>query len=118
MVSQEYGPPPQGGTSWEDYAKASLLIPMYADIIEHVESSVQKVQRSAIHKDSGWEKDLEILLKEHAKTQLLVPVPGWKFASKSDKGKDFMKLGSIAVQEKKLAKYETQRAPFFPVTKH
>ncbi|KAG9084013.1 hypothetical protein FRC06_004273 [Ceratobasidium sp. 370] len=111
---REYGPPPQGGTSWEDYAKSSPLIPMYADIIEHVESSVHKVQRSLIHKDPTWEKDLEILLKDHAKTQLLVQVPGRKFASKSDRGKDFMKLGSIALQDTNvLAKYETQHALFF-----
>ncbi|KAG8726525.1 hypothetical protein FRC10_007000, partial [Ceratobasidium sp. 414] len=106
---REYGPPPQGGTSWEDYEKASPLIPIYADIVEHVENSVHKVHRSRIHKDPAWEKDLDILFKDHAKTHLLTPVPGRKFATKSDKGKDYFKLGSMAIQDRGvLAKYETQ----------
>ncbi|KAG8704364.1 hypothetical protein FRC09_003599 [Ceratobasidium sp. 395] len=111
---RDYGPPPQGKTSWEDYEKASPLIPLHADVVEHVEDMVHKVQRSHIHKDPSWEKELEILLKDHAETQLLTPVLGRNFATKSDRGKDYFKLGTVALQDKDgLAKYEARRAPFF-----
>ncbi|KAG8711999.1 hypothetical protein FRC09_020314 [Ceratobasidium sp. 395] len=102
------------GTSWEDYEKASALIPLHADVVEHVEELVHKVQRSRNHKDPSWEKEVGILLKDHVETQLSIPVSGRKFATKSDRSKDYFKLGTIALQDKDgLAKYETLRTPFF-----
>ncbi|CAE6531617.1 unnamed protein product [Rhizoctonia solani] len=111
---RDHGPPPQGGTCWEDYEKASLLIPLYDKIIAEVETSVTQIKRSHVHKDPVWEKDLDILMHDHSRTKILAPEPGRKFASPADKSKDFFKLGSIALQDKDgLAKYEEQRAPYF-----
>lgn len=41
MRIYEYGPPPQGGTTWEDYEKRSPIIPLLADVVEHVETRVR-----------------------------------------------------------------------------
>ncbi|KAG9103211.1 hypothetical protein FRC06_011751 [Ceratobasidium sp. 370] len=107
---REYGPPPQGKASWDDYAKASVLIPMYADIVQHVEGSITGIQRSHIHKNPPWERDLEILMQDHTKTKALVIVPGREVASPADRSKDYFKSGLATLQDTDaLDKYAEQR---------
>lgn len=40
---QRHGPPPQGGTSWEEYSTISSVIPTMMDIVKHVEESVRGI---------------------------------------------------------------------------
>ncbi|KAG8725220.1 hypothetical protein FRC09_005675 [Ceratobasidium sp. 395] len=98
---KEYGPPPPGKAAWEDYEKASILIPMYDDIVKHdVEASVTGISRSHIHKDPAWEKDLKTLVNDHKTTGALVSTPGNSAATPSDLAKDYIKLGTTALQDK------------------
>ncbi|CAE6421588.1 unnamed protein product [Rhizoctonia solani] len=111
----EYGPAPQGRTTWEDYEKICPLVPFFTKFTRHFQDSVEGIQKqSHIHKVPAWEKDLITLARDHAHTKLLTPVSGREFATKSDQAKDFYKQGSISLQNSKsLANYATKRQMYF-----
>ncbi|KAG9107655.1 hypothetical protein FRC07_008592 [Ceratobasidium sp. 392] len=107
---RSHGPVPQGGTSWDDIEKASPLIPLYMDIVKHVEDSITGVQRSQIHKDPKWEKDLQLLMCDQATTKALVPVPGWDLATTSKPCNDHYQLGLTILQDTNaMDRYAVQR---------
>lgn len=82
--------------------------------LTHASIQITGVKRSRIHKDPPWEKDLVILMKDHTVTKILTPVPGHGFATTSDKGKDYFKLGLVQLQNgKALENYAAQRLPYF-----
>ncbi|KAF8594259.1 hypothetical protein BDV93DRAFT_565624 [Ceratobasidium sp. AG-I] len=109
-----YAPPPQGGSTWEQYEQMSVLVPTYAEIVKHVETSITRGRRSKIHKDPPWERDVMVLLNDQAKTNLHNSVPSRALAKSSDKGKDFIQLGTIKLQDgKSLAAYAEQRELYF-----
>ncbi|KAG9094064.1 hypothetical protein FRC06_011195 [Ceratobasidium sp. 370] len=111
---RSHGPAPQSGATWDDLAIASPLIPLYMDIVKHVKDSIARTQYSRVHKDPAWEKDLDVLMHDHALTQVMVPVPGREVPTTSKPCKDFFKLGSTILQDSDaLDKYTDQRTPFF-----
>ncbi|KAG8793015.1 hypothetical protein FRC12_004163 [Ceratobasidium sp. 428] len=104
-----YGAPPQGRASWEDYEKASILIPTYAEIVKHVQDS-----HSHVHKDPPWEKKLSTLMQDCTKTKALIPIPGCQIHSQSECSKDSHKAGVSALQDTDtLHKYAVLWAAYF-----
>ncbi|CUA73555.1 leucine--tRNA ligase [Rhizoctonia solani] len=80
---REFGPAPQGRTSWEDYEKICPLVPFFSKLTRRVQGSVKGIRRqSHIHKVPAWEKDLATLMRDHASTELLTAVPGRELATR------------------------------------
>ncbi|KAG8702783.1 hypothetical protein FRC09_004533 [Ceratobasidium sp. 395] len=109
---REYGPPPQN-SSWEQYGKASRVIPFYMGMIEHVEDDIIGISRSHIRKEVKHELDIQALMKEHHKHQIHTVVPGRKLKA-ADKPKDVRKAGVTTIREKSYLEdqYE-KRAVYF-----
>ncbi|KAG9084228.1 hypothetical protein FRC06_004158, partial [Ceratobasidium sp. 370] len=94
---REYGPPPQN-SSWEQYGTVSRVIPLYMDIIEHVENRITGISHSHVHKEVQCEIDIQALMKEHQKHQIHSVISG-RVVKPSDRVKDVWKAGVLAEEE-------------------
>ncbi|QRV87239.1 hypothetical protein RhiJN_15257 [Ceratobasidium sp. AG-Ba] len=105
---KNYGPPPQNA-SWEQYGRNSIIIPVLADVVKHVEDNITGISRSHIHKDPKHEADIQTLARTHRKFSTHKVEPGRAIKNK-DKAKDARKLGIIAIRnDGTLEKYHTKR---------
>ncbi|KAG9095335.1 hypothetical protein FS749_010645 [Ceratobasidium sp. UAMH 11750] len=105
---RDYGPPPQS-SSWQQYHKISSVIPLFMDVVEHVEHSVTGLSRSHIHKNPAHEKDVKVLIANHLKHKLHEVIPG-RTLNAGDKVKDCYDAGVLAIRERNvLSDYHDKR---------